>query len=137
LTLAEIKALPVARLAARDAVLWLWATNAHLPDAFEVAREWGFSYKTTLTWVKPRMGTGDWLRGRTEHCLLAVRGRPARGRWPPSRRPLQGPVTASCPHSQGTPDVRPRRPLKLRRRFEPERATDIGLPAPVDVTEAS
>jgi N6-adenosine-specific RNA methylase IME4 len=76
LTQAEIKALPVARLAARDAVLWLWATNAHLPDAFEVLREWGFSYKTTLTWVKPRIGTGDWLRGRTEHCLMAVRGRP-------------------------------------------------------------
>ena len=22
------------------------------------------------------MGTGDWLRGQTEHCLLAVRGTP-------------------------------------------------------------
>jgi hypothetical protein len=22
------------------------------------------------------MGTGDWLRGQTEHCLMAVRGRP-------------------------------------------------------------
>jgi len=22
------------------------------------------------------MGTGEWLRGQTEHCLLAVRGRP-------------------------------------------------------------
>jgi N6-adenosine-specific RNA methylase IME4 len=22
------------------------------------------------------MGTGDWLRGQTEHCLLAVRGSP-------------------------------------------------------------
>ena len=22
------------------------------------------------------MGTGDWLRGQSEHCLLCVRGRP-------------------------------------------------------------
>ena len=22
------------------------------------------------------MGTGNWLRGRTEHCILAVRGKP-------------------------------------------------------------
>jgi len=22
------------------------------------------------------MGTGDWLRGQTEHCLMAVRGKP-------------------------------------------------------------
>jgi N6-adenosine-specific RNA methylase IME4 len=29
-----------------------------------------------LTWVKGKMGTGDWLRGQTEHCLLAARGRP-------------------------------------------------------------
>jgi N6-adenosine-specific RNA methylase IME4 len=37
---------------------------------------WGFQQKTILTWVKKQMGTGDWLRGRTEHCLLATRGRP-------------------------------------------------------------
>jgi MT-A70 len=29
-----------------------------------------------LTWVKDRMGNGDWLRGQTEHCLMAVRGSP-------------------------------------------------------------
>ena len=53
------------RLACPDAVLWLWATNAHLPDAFEVVR----------ARVKDRAGSGDWPRGRTEHCLLAARGR--------------------------------------------------------------
>jgi N6-adenosine-specific RNA methylase IME4 len=76
MSLDEIKALPVDSLAANDAVVWLWTTNAHLPDAFEVLRAWGFHYKTTLTWVKDRMGCGDWLRGQTEHVLLAARGRP-------------------------------------------------------------
>jgi N6-adenosine-specific RNA methylase IME4/ParB-like chromosome segregation protein Spo0J len=73
---AKIKALPVARLAAEDAVLWLWTTNAHLPLALEVAAAWGFTYKTCLTWAKQCAGTGDWLRGQTEHCLLCIRGRP-------------------------------------------------------------
>jgi N6-adenosine-specific RNA methylase IME4 len=54
----------------------LWTTNAHLRVAFEVVDAWGFEYKTLLTWVKDRMGTGDWLRGKSEHCLLAVRGKP-------------------------------------------------------------
>src|ERR1700722_12492614 len=52
-------------------------TNAHLRVAFDVVESLGFQYKTLLTWTKDRMGTGEWLRGQTEHCLLAIRGRPA------------------------------------------------------------
>jgi N6-adenosine-specific RNA methylase IME4 len=71
-----IRALPVASLAHDDAILWLWTTNSHLREAFTVLDAWGFRHKTILTWAKDRIGTGDWLRGRTEHCLFAVRGRP-------------------------------------------------------------
>jgi N6-adenosine-specific RNA methylase IME4/ParB-like chromosome segregation protein Spo0J len=74
--IAEIKAMPVAEIADENAILWLWTTNAHLRVAFDVVEAWGFEYKTLLTWVKDRMGTGEWLRGQTEHCLLAVRGKP-------------------------------------------------------------
>jgi N6-adenosine-specific RNA methylase IME4 len=76
MSLEEIKVYLPPGLAHQDSVLWLWTTNAHMPCAFEVLRAWGFEHKTILTWVKDRMGLGDWLRGRTEHCLLAVRGRP-------------------------------------------------------------
>jgi N6-adenosine-specific RNA methylase IME4 len=76
MSLEEIAALPVAQHAHDDAVLWLWATNAHLPNAFAIVEGWGFEYKTLLTWAKDRMGTGDWLRGQTEHCLLCTRGQP-------------------------------------------------------------
>lgn len=72
----EITALPVESIAADNAILWLWTTNAHLHVAFEVVEAWGFDYKTLLTWVKDRMGTGEWLRGQTEHCMLATRGKP-------------------------------------------------------------
>jgi len=72
----DIKAMTVRDIADEDAILWLWTTNAHLRVAFDVVEAWGFEYKALLTWVKDRMGTGEWLRGRTEHCLLGVRGKP-------------------------------------------------------------
>lgn len=57
-------------------VLWLWTTNAHLVagDASRVVREWGFEAITMLTWRKSNLGMGSWLRNRTEHAILAVRG---------------------------------------------------------------
>lgn len=76
MTIEQIKAMPVLDLADDDAILWLWTTNAHLRLAFDVVDAWGFEYKALLTWVKDRMGTGEWLRGQTEHCLLASRGEP-------------------------------------------------------------
>ena len=72
----EIRTMPVQDLSEQNAILWLWTTNTHLRAAFEIAEAWGFEYKTMLTWVKDRMGTGEWLRGQTEHCLLAARGKP-------------------------------------------------------------
>lgn len=64
--------------AAADCILWLWTTNAHLVDgtAAAVVKAWGFEAKTLLTWNKTQMGAGRWLRGKTEHCILAVRGKP-------------------------------------------------------------
>jgi len=38
---AEIAALDVRSLAAKDAHLYLWTTNTHLPYAFEIAKGWG------------------------------------------------------------------------------------------------
>jgi N6-adenosine-specific RNA methylase IME4 len=69
MTLAEIEALPVASLAAEGAHLWLWTTNAFLEPAFSVMRAWGFTYLTTITWVKPS-GAGAYFVGTTQHCLF-------------------------------------------------------------------
>src|ERR1019366_5097214 len=77
LTLDQIKALPVGEKAHPDGcILWLWTTNAFIWEVRACLDAWGFECKTILTWVKDRMGTGDWLRGRTEHCLMAIRGKP-------------------------------------------------------------
>ncbi len=83
----EILNLKIADFANGDCQLWVWATNSHLHLAFHCIEEWGFIYKTMATWVKTNFGLGYWLRGQTEHILLAVRGNP--------RRMLTGPHGAS------------------------------------------
>ena len=77
MSLARIKALPVGSLAARDAHVWLWTTNALLPTAYEVAEAWGFTVRSPLTWVKFRLGLGGryQLRNATEQLLFCTRGR--------------------------------------------------------------
>ena len=76
MTVPEICALPVASLAQDNCLLWLWTTNAFMRGAYECLDAWGFKEKTILTWDKENFGLGDWLRNVTEHCILAVRGRP-------------------------------------------------------------
>jgi N6-adenosine-specific RNA methylase IME4 len=76
MSIQQICALPVPSIAATDCILWLWTTNFHMRRAFEVVDAWGFAERTILTWAKDRMATGDWLRGQTEHCIMAVRGSP-------------------------------------------------------------
>ena len=81
MSLARIKALPVGQLAARDAHLWLWTTNALLPTAYEVAEAWGFTVRSPLTWVKFRLGLGGryQLRNATEQLLFCTRGKASLG----------------------------------------------------------
>ena len=80
--LAEIKALPVEALAAPDCVLWLWAVNPQLPQAIEVLKAWGFTFKTAGTWLKRStrgkvsFGTGYILRSSNEPFLIGTRGNP-------------------------------------------------------------
>src|SRR5262245_13825056 len=75
MSVAEICALPVDRLAADDADLWLWVTNGTIHAGRQVMEAWGFSYRSCLTWIKPRFGLGPYLRNQTEHLMLGIRGR--------------------------------------------------------------
>lgn len=83
---ADICQLPVSNLAARDCVLFLWATYPKLPDALQVMEAWGFTFKSVaFTWVKKNpkgsgwhFGLGYWTCGNPEICLLGTRGRPRR-----------------------------------------------------------
>jgi N6-adenosine-specific RNA methylase IME4 len=85
LTVEEIAALPVAKIAAATAHLYLWCPNALLPDGFAVMKAWGFTYKSNIVWHKVRKdggsdgrGVGFYFRNVTELILFGVRGKNAR-----------------------------------------------------------
>ena len=97
MTLADMQALPVADVTARDCALFMWVVGSHLEDAFLLARSWGFAFKTdAFYWAKQRLihadqidlFTGDipdarismgyWTRKQVEPCLLFTRGKPKR-----------------------------------------------------------
>lgn len=78
----DICALPVAEIADKDSVLFLWATFPNLPEAMRVIKAWGYTYKTVaFVWIKKNKksdslfwGMGFWTRSNAEVCLLATRG---------------------------------------------------------------
>ena len=75
MTLGRIKSMPVAKLAAEDAHCWLWVTPGVLRFGYDVLEAWGFTPRSLMTWIKPRMGLGVYLRNATEHVLLGTRGK--------------------------------------------------------------
>lgn len=82
----DICALPIKDIVHPNALLFLWTTMIHIPDALEVIEAWGFNYVTNgFTWVKtsaksgtPVIGMGYWTRQNAELCLVAKRGQPKR-----------------------------------------------------------
>ena len=76
MTLAEIEAMPITGVAAKDAHLYLWTINRYVEQAYEVARAWGFRPATLLTWAKAPMGMGlgGTFCNAAEFCLFARRG---------------------------------------------------------------
>jgi N6-adenosine-specific RNA methylase IME4 len=106
MTLAEIMALPIERLAAPTAHLYLWCPNALLPDGIAVMRAWGFTYKSNIVWHKVRKdggsdgrGVGFYFRNVTELVLFGVRGRNART-LAPGRRQVNLLATRKREHSR-------------------------------------
>lgn len=88
---ADMEALPVASVAAPDAVLFIWIVQTQIPEAVQLVQAWGFTLKSlAFVWVKgaalpmfpddvvTQMGMGKWTRAETEQCWLATRGSPKR-----------------------------------------------------------
>ncbi|BDT94160.1 DNA methyltransferase [Nocardia sputorum] len=75
MTVEQIANMPVGDLAEDDAHLWLWVTNGSWRAGYDVMTAWGFTYRSPLTWVKPRLQLGQYLRNMTEHVLFGTRGR--------------------------------------------------------------
>lgn len=72
--LERIKAMPVADLCAENAHLYLWICNSLLQEGLDVIKAWGFTYRSPIYWIKPRLGLGNYIRNASETCLFATRG---------------------------------------------------------------
>lgn len=108
----DIMDLPVSNFAEGNCHLYLWTTNNFLPDALKVIDAWGFRYITCITWVKDRMGLGQYFRGMTEHCLFAVKGR-LPYKLDVNGKRMQGRTVISAPKSQHSV-----KPVEMREMIE-------------------
>jgi N6-adenosine-specific RNA methylase IME4 len=75
MSMEEIIAMPVQRLVADDAHLFIWVTNGYMPFVFDVIKAWGFNYSTTLVWAKNNGALGGTFRITTEFLLFCRRGK--------------------------------------------------------------
>ena len=74
LSVDQLRTLPVDRMAEDNAHMWLWTTNAFLPDGLDLMEAWGFKYMMPIHWVKPS-GFGMWWVHRTQTLLFGYRGK--------------------------------------------------------------
>lgn len=73
--LERIKAMPVADLVEENSHLYLWTPNNIIPEALQVVKAWGFTYRNMLVWGKPKLGLGVYIRTSHESCIFATRGK--------------------------------------------------------------
>lgn len=73
--LERIKTMPVQDLAEENAHLFLWTPNNIIPEALQVVKAWGFTYRNMLVWGKPKLGLGIYVRTSHESLIFATRGK--------------------------------------------------------------
>ena len=77
----DILNMGISNVVADNAHLYLWVTNPFLYMGLEVCKQWGFEYKTLITWVKtykdgtPEMGMGYYFRSCTEHIIFGAKNK--------------------------------------------------------------
>jgi len=76
MTVDEIKAMPVASIAAKSAHIYVWTVNRFVRDTYDVLASWGFTPAMLLTWCKTPMGIGPGRQyaSTTEFVLFGWRG---------------------------------------------------------------
>jgi N6-adenosine-specific RNA methylase IME4 len=106
-------ALPVSRIMASTAHLYLWCPNALLPYGLQIISAWGFTYKGNIVWQKIRKdgdpdgrGVGFYFRNVTELLLFGVRGKSART-LAPGRRQVNFLATRKREHSRKPDEIYP------------------------------
>lgn len=105
MALDDICDLPVSKITASEAHLYLWVPNALLPQGLEVLTRWGFDYKGNIVWEKIRKdggpdgrGVGFYFRNVTELVLFGVKG--GKRTLPPGRSQVNFVATRKREHSR-------------------------------------
>jgi len=115
-SLDRLMVLPIPKLMAPDAALFIWVVQPLLPEAMQILAHWGFTYKTVaFVWVKmpanwteasgrvrPRLGLGYHTRSGAEQCWLATRGRGYKRRSQGVEQVIHAPLRA---HSQKPDEI--------------------------------
>lgn len=76
MSLDEICAVPIKAKSTDNSILFIWATSPKLLEALKVITAWGFEYRTSMVWVKDKIGMGYYCRERHEWLLIAKKGEP-------------------------------------------------------------
>lgn len=71
----RIKAMPVANLCEDNAHLYLWVPNGLLQEGLDAIKAWGFTFRSPIYWIKPRLSLGNYIRNASETLLFATRGK--------------------------------------------------------------
>jgi len=82
MTTKDICDLPIDKITDNNCILFIWTTDAHIPDCLKVINAWGFKYKTVgFYWLKKELSgkqvcyMGQWTMKNGELCLLATKGK--------------------------------------------------------------
>ena len=77
----DLKEWPIKKIADKDCAIFMWTTDAHIPDAIDLMKAWGFKYTTiAFIWAKKtnkgnQVSTlGAWTMKNCEICLLGTKG---------------------------------------------------------------
>lgn len=62
----RIMAMPVQDLAEENSHLYLWIPNALLQEGLDVIKAWGFTFRSPIYWIKPRLLLGNYFRNASE-----------------------------------------------------------------------
>lgn len=74
MTMEDILAEPVTKVAGEKSHLHLWCPSSFLKEGLEVMETWGFTYRSQFVWVKPEFGAGNYYRLSHELLLFGDRG---------------------------------------------------------------
>jgi site-specific DNA-methyltransferase (adenine-specific) len=115
MTTKAIGELPIKQITADDAVCFMWVADAFIPDAIEVMKAWGFTYKTlAFIWCKTELSgkqtcyMGQWTMKNCEIVLLGTKGTMTKYLISRKVRQLQYAFRDRTTHSRKPEDIRQR-----------------------------